>query len=100
MKNREIQTNGSRLIPFTLFILLDIGQSDEVAFAAAGQSGNQSLQLSLHLALKERDNSLRESTKLAEERDDLLQRMEQLRVERDRAIESLNGELAERSLEQ
>lgn len=77
-----------------------MSQADDITFAPAAQSSNQSLQLSLQLALKERDTSLRENAKLTESKNDLLQRMEQLRVERDRAIESLNGELAEKSLDQ
>lgn len=60
----------------------------------------QSLQLKFQLALKERDASLREKAEATDERDQLLVKLEQLRLERDRALESLNGQLAERSLDQ
>ncbi|XP_067941687.1 tight junction protein ZO-3-like isoform X2 [Watersipora subatra] len=81
---------------------MDVGvvPPEDVTFAATAQSDNQSLQLTLELALKERDSSLRENSKLNEEKHSLLDKLEQLRVERDRAIESLNGELAERTNDQ
>jgi len=62
-----------------------------------GQTNYQSLQRTLQLALKEQEESLREKVRCAEENKDLLKKMEQLRVERDRALESLNGERADKS---
>lgn len=72
--------------------------SDDVTYSSNNDIANkQSFQLSLQLALKERDKSLRETAKLEKDKEDLLEKMEQLRLERDRAIESLNGEISERN---
>ena len=73
--------------------------SDDITYSSSdGSANNQSFQLSLQLALTERDNSLREAAKLEEEKEELLEKMEQIRLERDRALESLNGEISDRNL--
>ena len=51
----------------------------------------QALQLSLELALNERDLMLRENAKAIEERDQAVRQLEQLKSERDSALTSLEN---------
>lgn len=69
---------------------------ENVTFSPASLENSQSMELSLQLALKERDSSLRDRARFEKEKEEMEEKMELLRQERDRAIENLNGELAEK----
>ncbi|XP_064596394.1 tight junction protein ZO-1-like [Liolophura sinensis] len=57
--------------------------------SAEDQTPTQALQLGFELALKERDEVLREKSRALEERDQALRQVQQMREERDKAVASL-----------